>query len=221
MGHYNRRLELGMTDTQVAATETYPKTFDVPQILKWRAQGETAERIFQEARAEIRTSDKVHLDFNELPGSVAGAMALAVLGDVSYYTVRTPQVERTTKDWLNNKGFPNPEVVVICSDPKDKLRKVIADKLIPSYDISGDEMPTVIIVDDSFAQLVKAADEIVTEDPTMRQHVERIILVGFGLPREEIQLRGEFYPKSGLRTLALPDWQRENVDNLISTLAAN
>lgn len=219
MGYYNRRLGLGMTADQIRESDGYAKTFDVPQIVSFRNGGNGAEEaMFQQVRSEIRTSSEVHLDLRELPGSVDGARSLVGLGDISYYTVRPPEVEDATKQWLANKGFPDPEHVVICSSPKDKLERIIADKLVGQE--NDGELPTVVLIDDSYKQLAEAATEIVQTDPDMRKYMERIVLVGFGLQSPTAEMEGSFYPQSGLRTIALPSWEQAGVHAVRQTVEA-
>ena len=229
---YNRELNLGLTAEEIdQANQVYGKTFDVPAIYNFRRGRDLNAPIekdaeipfdpeneaeFQRVREIIRTSEEVHLGFNTLPGSIEGARALAARGEISYYTVRPHEVIGATRRWLNKHNFPNPENVVICDSPEDKLKRIIADKLEPhKSDENG--LPTVILIDDSFKQLADAAKKIIANDPSMRVYFEHLILVGFGLP-EGFQLQGDFYPATGLRTLLLPNWESENLQDIIAQI---
>lgn len=219
MRHYNEVFELGMTEEEIAATALYPKTFDVPQLITYQAQGPEAKARFMEERNKIRTSPEVHLGLTELPGSVDGVHSLLNVGDVSYYTVRPPEVEEATHQWLREKSFPNPERVVLCENHKDKLMRIIADQLIPPGK-EGKDLPTVILIDDSMKQLIEAANALVQEDPEMKRFIEHIILVGFGVSRDTMSLEGAFYPETGLRTLALPNWEQQNLQTVMQSVIA-
>lgn len=231
MGLYNERLGLGMRVGQIAETEKYKKTFDVPQVIGFRGQGEKAEKRFQEVRAEIRTSHGVHLAFNELPFSVEGARRL--LSDVQdpeeqrlvfggYYTVRPNELEATTQEWLAQRKFPFPEHVVICKDHADKLGRIFQDYMQPRTQEEGktaNTPTTVVLVDDSIKELAEAAKRMVAENPDMKGFMERLVLVGFGqMESQTAEVEGTFYPATGLRTLALPSWESQHVSHLRKTL---
>jgi hypothetical protein len=207
---YNERLELGMAADEIDALDgQFGKTFDVPQIQKYR---DVNEEGFQQVRSEIRTSKQVHLDFKTLPGSIKGALALVQTASVSYYSVRPIEVEVATKEWLKKHGFPNPEEVVICDSHEDKLRKIAADHL------AKEPEKTVLLIDDSFKQLADAAGKITDEEPEMKVQFSRLVLVGFGVDHHGIQLEEIFYLKSGIRTIALPSWESEHLKRLTNEI---
>jgi hypothetical protein len=207
-----------MTEAEIFESRTSPSTFKVPRIAEFRGMGPDAETQFQSVRSEILTSPQVHLGYPELPGSVAGAWALANVGqDISYYTVRKPEVTDATVEWLQQKGMPSPEQVVICKNPQDKLMRIITDKLI-AKEREGETLPTIILVDDGMTQLVEAANAIIRDNPVTRQFMEHIILVGFGVSRDTMSLEGAFYPETGLRTLALPNWEQQNLQSVIESV---
>ena len=219
MALYSRKLRLGMDPDAIAQTASYPRTFDVPQILKFRNQvtadgqpdevrTKKAERIFQKVRAEIRTSPEVHLAFQALPGSVEGVRQLLEIGGVSYYTVRPHEVNGATKEWLAQQGFPNPEEVVICDSPADKLTRILNDRILSKPEA---ERGPVILIDDRYEELAEAAQQL--QDPELKGALRNLVLVGFTLTNEALW-QGSFYPGTGLRTLALPSWQRPDVEAL-------
>lgn len=208
MRRYNVRLGLGMDDQAIAATEIFTSTFGVPEIINYRQQGEAAEVKFQAVRREIRTSPEVHLAFQALPGSVEGVQELLEVGDVSYYTVRPHEVDGATKEWLAQQGFPNPNEVVICDSPTDKLTRILTDKILSKPEA---ERGPVILVDDRYAELAEAAQQL--QDPELKGALRNLVLVGFTLTNEALR-EGSFYPETGLRTLALPSWQKPDVEAL-------
>ncbi|MDP2637522.1 MAG: hypothetical protein Q8P26_00480 [Candidatus Levybacteria bacterium] len=218
---YNERLDLKMTTEEIEKTHRFPKTFDVPQIIEHRGKGKEQEDEFQRVRAEIRTSESVHLALIELPGSVGGVLNLLnndsqiIFG--GYYSVRPTEVESATRQWLKMKNFPNPENVIICEDPKGKLTRIINNHL--GINANGSN---VILIDDSLKELTEAAKTMVSEDPNKRKAMERLIVVGFGQTESKrAELEGSFYPQTGLRTLALPSWHTDNISGLKRALLIN
>lgn len=205
MRHYNERLGLGIAAETIEVLDSqYAKTFDVPEIADYRKKDEDG---FQKVRAEIRTSEQVHLDFKTLPGSIDGALALLEHASLSYYSVRPAEVEGATREWLRKHGFPNPEDVVICDSHEDKLRRIAVDHLADNPE------KTIVLIDDSHKQLAEAAEAIVAQEPDMKIQFERLLLVGFGAKFE-----GAFYPNSGLRTMSLPSWEREHLEQVTNAL---
>lgn len=202
---YNQRLGLHLSRREMAEVAQIPVLLKSPAMVEYARRSVEADLQMRKVREEIRSSDSVQLALHELPGSVRGVKNLAQLGNVSYYTRRPQAVEQASKQWLANKGFPSAEQVVMCSTSADKLERIIADKLLP---YEGKELPQVVIVDDSYQQLAFVAGVMVHKNPEMKKYMERIVLVGFGLQPE---FEGAFYPESGLRTIALPSWNRRDV----------
>lgn len=217
---YNQRLNFGMSPEEIKATEKFPKTFDVPQVLAFRGKGEDAEKEFQKVRSEIRTSEFVHLSLTELPGSVEGVLDLLdgnseiIFG--GYYSVRPNEVGSATGQWLKDKKYPHPDKYTICSSPQDKLMKIIKDFRLEDS-TNGD---SVILIDDSLKDLSEAAKIIVSADPAKRKAIERIVVVGFGQTESKrAELEGAFYPATGLRTLSLPSWHPDHLKGLKEALS--
>ena len=223
---YSKRLGLGLSELAIQATKEYRKTFDVPEIIGYRnpedgSLQEEREANFQAVRAEIRTSPEVHLDLQTLPGSRDGVetllTTLAEVQDLSYYTVRPHEVEGATKEWLAKHNYPNPEQVVICDTPEDKLRRIIKDLVLSKPE---EERGSVLLVDDSLKDLLIAVDAIKNEkkqenEPDYKAGLKHIVLVGFGNTEH---LEGTFYPDSGLRVLSLPSWEEQHVADMAARI---
>lgn len=217
---YNEELGLNMTPEEVAASEMYPKTFDVPQIMAYRALGDWSEEEFQRVRREIRTSDRATLGLSTLPEAVEAARMLNEDPELrfgGYYTVRPPEVEAATKLWLANHEYPDPEKVVICSDPKDKIVRLVDDWML---DKDKGVVPgrTVVLFDDKAQSgkkddLVQGAHEIHIEDPLRRAALGQLVIVKFGYLDGQ-SLDGDIYPETGLRVLKLPSWGEEDRQQL-------
>ena len=71
-----------------------------------------------------------------LPGARAGVRRLAAYSDVIYVTIRAPDAEQITRDWLAREDFPSSERLVICQS--------IAHKLLALAEYTG----PLILVDD-------------------------------------------------------------------------
>lgn len=238
MRHYNQRFSLDMTEEQIEAADGYAKTFDHPLIQSFREQNrhllgewptvpatigtysrEQAEQLFQRARAEIRTSALVHMALKTLPGSIDAVQRIVDSTRLNgmnrfggYYSVRPDTLTDTTIHWLTENKALSPEKVVICEDPRDKIEKLFEDWSTPDED--GD-LPAIVVIDDSHKNLAEASEKIVSEDPDMKKHVERLIVVGYG----DRNLKGTFYPITGLRALSLPTYDEVDLKLLERELA--
>jgi len=220
MHYYNQLLGLNMTDQAIQAAKKFRKTFDVPEIMGYRdpedpSLREKQEAAFQEARAKIRTSPEVHLDLQTLPGSRDGVetllTTLAEVQDLSYYTVRPHEVKDATQDWLKKHNYPNPENVVICDSPEDKLKRIITNLVLSKPE---EERGSVLLVDDSLKDLNMAAEKI-ANDPEYSDGLKYIVLIGFGNTEH---VEGTFYPSTGLRVLSLPSWDQQSIEDVVARI---
>lgn len=210
MRHYNKVFGWNMTETDFEASAQYAKTFDHPLI---KALREIDEPGFQKARGEVRTSELVHISFNTLPGSIEAAYRIVQSTKKNgmnyfggYYTVRPEILRPATINWLDSYHAPFSERVVICDSPKDKIERLIIDWGMKDED---GNYPAIVLFDDSHKDLVNAANDIVTEDPDMKQLTERLVIVGYG----DTKLSGAFYPMTGLRVLSLPTFAEKDIKN--------
>lgn len=215
---YNSAFPLGMTQEEIDGLEQNPeikKTFDVPQIIALRAQGEDAEIRFQEVRASIRTSDDVHRNLTPIPGSQEGVeMIREVYGDVRYYSVRPKEVENPTRWWLTEHNFPNPGNLVICTSPQDKMFKILRDHVLKRGD-SGVNVPentTAVLWDDSYKELIAAAGRLAEQYSVIRRALGGLVVVGFGA--DVNTQHGE--PK--VRVINQPRWGSLQVSQTIGAL---
>lgn len=205
--HYNRDLQLGLTPEKIVETVYYTKTFHVPEILAFhQAHGEA----FEASRQKIKTSPLVHLALHDIPGAVEGVRSLCDLGTIRYYTVRTCEVAQATREWLSAKQFPNPQEVILCEHPRDKLLKIIRTERLDDQDATA----SVLLIDDRYEQLISVAQALVEINASLKDYFRRLILVAFGLTDEAIQSNAEFPLQSGLTVLGLPSWDKQNVDAL-------
>lgn len=217
MGLYDRELGLGMSPEQIAASEQFPNTFSVPQILEYRAPGGEAEQRFQAVRAAIRTSSEVHLNLQPMPSSVQRVHEI-LNGDGGinfggYYTVRPTELTDCTPQWLAQEGFPEPEKTTICLDPEDKIRKVAKDHL------QSQAGTVAVLVDDGVAKLVEAACKIVAAEPEMTEAMKRLVIVGFGPGASEVEkYQGQLSGMTGAKLLPLESWEEEHVTRLRQAL---
>lgn len=104
-----------------------------------------------------------------LPGALAGVQQLAACGDVSYATVRAPDVAQITHEWLAEHGFPSPERVVMCQS--------VGQKLLALARYPG----RVVLVDDRWRKVLEVWPRLVEHDPALAADLrERFTLVAFG-----------------------------------------
>jgi hypothetical protein len=209
---YNEALDLRMTQHEIVnAARAYRKTFDVPQIIEYRAKNEDG---FQEARDNVRKSLKSNMEFAVNPGAVEGVQRLASVSPkkIGYATVRpyVSGMERVTKQWLRESGFPEYESVEICENPTDKLVKVIT--------AAGHARLPVVLVDDNMGGkdgLLKAATDFPPSE------LQKLTLVGYGMDTQTAQsLREESGLTANVEVIGLKSWQASLVSGLIGQLAA-
>lgn len=207
---YNKELNLGMTESEIQeAGKLYRKTFDVPQIIAYRAQDEAG---FQQARDRVRSSDQVNLDLELIPGTrEAVNFMLSTFLQVGYFTVRPPETLSATQLWLSQKDMPHPEQVIICDDHEDKIIKVLAALKSANN--------TAILVDDSLAELLQAVRMLVEKGEYTREQMGRITFVGFGI--SDLQKQAQFSQQGaelGVQVFCLPSWQASVVTELMENI---
>ena len=131
-----------------------------------------------------------------LPGARSGVSQLSLVGELLYATVRKPDVEETTRLWLQEHDFPSSEKVIFSQS--------MAHKLLALAAFSG----SLILIDDRWRKALEVWPRLVEYNPEMAQDLAaRLTLVAFGARNSD--LPGE----SLLPLVALPDWSR--VDALI------
>lgn len=220
---YNDWLQLSMTPDQINEADLHhAKTFDVPQIKEYRERGRVEESLFQEVRNAIRTSPEVHLNCSPLPFATEAVRFLTADKTIAfkgYYTIRPKEVRNATQKWLKKNNFPQPNRTIICDTHEDKLKKIILDSLFYGHK-SQLNNTKVVVIDDSFKQLIEAASNLVDKSKTWKSLVKSVVIVGFGINQANKHklLEGVIYPDLGLQTLSLPSWEQSNVEQLISTL---
>ncbi|MEP7166681.1 MAG: hypothetical protein ABI758_01730 [Candidatus Woesebacteria bacterium] len=208
--HYNRSLSLEMSEAEILeASQTYAKTFDVPQIIDYRKEN---EEKFQNERAYLRTSPDLHRALAPIDGAKAGIdMLSAYASDIRYYSVRPQEVTEATTDWLHVHAFISAAELVICVSPKDKLERVV--------EIATKKGTQVVLIDDSLKDLLNAAVELAAEASPLVNDFSQLTLVGFGYDDPAVQEllanRGE---SIGIEVCALPSWETGAVMGLIAKL---
>lgn len=211
---YNERLGLGMTADRILACESYGKTFDVEEIKAFRKIGEDD---FQRVREEIRTSHEVHMNLTAIPWSVEGVRRLRVAQGaefVGYRSVRPSELEksRTTQQWLDLNGYPDPENTVICDTPKHKLDLIL--------DEQKKNVGEAVLFDDSIKDLVPGLIELVEEQPMRRNLAERLVLVGFGQSAAKLvpTLAPELKERTGAILIGMPSWEESQLTDVMKQL---
>jgi len=213
---YNSAFRLGMSPTEILEADSkYALTFDVPQIQNVR---QINEEGFQRIRAQIRTSPEVHLNLTPIAGSQAGVETISnSFIHAGYYTVRPAEVEQASHQWLRTNNFPEPDKVVICETPLDKLRKILHDHILTDDFQLKNDMTNVILIDDGLPKLIEAAKILTKEDERYKLGLQRLIIVGFGNQKEKA-LEGTIIPDINLRALRLSSWDTNEVSGLIARL---
>lgn len=199
---YNTALDLQLSEDDLqASSQQYPKTFEVPHIIEYRAKSDEHERLFQAARAQIRASEQVNLDLEPIPGSrEALDLLLSTYSHaLQYFTVRPPEIEQMTRVWLARHQFVESESVIICTDHLDKLQKVLRA-------VSPDQK--VVLIDDSAKDLLEAATLHAAENPTFTRSLKQLTIVGFGISEASVQQRLKSMGEAiGVQVRCIPQWE--------------
>lgn len=195
---YNRLLGLGMSEREIMqANSTFRKTFDVPQIIDFRARHEDR---FQAARKDILKSKQVNAELLPIDGSAeAVTLLLSTYAHLGYYTVRPPEMLEVTKSWLANHRFPNVEETFITQDHADKIRTVNS---------AGEALESdPVLIDDSFKDLLEVA--------VFQNILERLKLVGFGMSKAEARTIASSKDRSlASQVSGISDWRQDSVNEL-------
>lgn len=131
-----------------------------------------------------------------LPGARSGVYQLSLSGDISYATVRLPDVEEVTRAWLWEHDFPSPDTVIFSQSMAHKLLAISA--------FSG----PLVLVDDRWRKALEVWPRLVDHNQEMAQDfATRLTLVAFGASSSDLPA------SSVVPIVALPDWSR--VDALI------
>lgn len=195
---YNKDLGLGMSEQEIMhANSTYRKTFDVPQIIEYRAKHEDR---FQAVRKEVLKSKQVNMDLLPIEGSVdAINLLLSTYAHLGYYTVRPPEMLDVTKEWLSNNRFPSSQETYITKDHADKIRTVSS---------AGKAMESdPVLIDDSFKDLLEAA--------VFHNLLNQLRLVAFGMSAQESRTAAASKDSSlSANVHGMEDWSKDSVDEL-------
>lgn len=203
--YYSERLKLGLTEEEIVACRGLAKTFDHSGIAEFRTKDEAT---FQSVREEIRTSADLHKGLPVVGGALEGVRRIIGGGAFvsgGYYTVRPESLKTATREWLEERGFPDSDNVTICKDHRDKLIKVHGDHLG-----RPGKQPT-FLVDDSYNGLFDAARELVVEGEI--DNFDNLVLVVFRADFEVI-----VDPHTGLRSVGLPSWDENHINQRLYSL---
>lgn len=124
-----------------------------------------------------------------LPGARAGVLHLSSAGDVAYATVRKPDVEQITREWLANNGFPSPERVIMCQS--------VAHKLLALAPYPGG----LVLIDDRWRKALEVWPRLEEHAPDVAADLrQRLTLVAFGATQADLP------ETSVVHVVPLSDW---------------
>lgn len=227
---YNELLNLDIPEEEMRISVYHRQTFEVPQIANRRKQDKDTQQtdkiLFEQARGIILESEDIHLNFPPMAGAVSGVSLLSSLFEKyhgafgGYFTARRPKAGAVTPQWLDKNGFRKGKVVV-CTDSKDKLKKIIQQ-----FSLEEESTNTrVFLLDDSIQSLAQAAKTLLneTDDDELKKITQRAlsrITVGaFSYTQEELS---EMQEVNGAKfsVVPFPWWTTENISSIIKTLSS-
>ena len=191
----------------IEALTSYSAFFDLPQVKAFCERIEMPRRLFEASRERAVTRPEIVSQFAIIPGAVEALRQLAARDAICYYTVRKPEVEETTRQWLEQHEFPHPHQVVLCRSVLGKLRQL--------YEREQSSSERFILIDDRVAQMIDEYNKLASGDyqqmlPQWREIAAflqtRVTLVAFGVPSISI------HPSLQLATLA--SW--DHIDHIVA-----
>jgi len=191
----NLALKLGIAEERLAGL-TYDEFYALPEVTAYREQA--GEQRYETNVRIIAHTPILQRHLEVVDGAINGARFLAQSGNLCYCTARkTARYEKldeamasATRDWLEARGFPNPQDVFFCTSFLEKLSFCAAH-----IEETGED---VMLVDDSYEQLLDRIDQLEAgQRDLLRQH---FMLLAF-----DAQEVPEHAP---VRVVALPSWSQ-------------
>jgi hypothetical protein len=191
----NLVLKLGIDEERLSEM-SYEEFYLLPEVTAYRER-EGEQRYLRNVRI-IAHAPELQRRMEVIEGAIDGAWMLSRQGTLGYCTARkTDRLEkldkalaRSTHDWLESNGFPNPQDVFFCTSFLEKLSFCAAH-----IEETGED---VMLVDDSYEQLLSKVDQLeASQRDLLRQH---FTLLAFGA-----QDVPEHAP---VRVVALPTWKQ-------------
>ncbi len=226
---YNELLKLDIPEEEIRISGYHRQTFDVPQIANRRKQDQDTQQtdnmLFEQARSIILESEDIHLNYPPMAGAVSGVSLLSSLFEKyhgtfgGYFTARRPKAGAVTSQWLEKNGFRE-GTVVVCTDSKDKLTKIIRQ-------FSLEEASTntrVFLLDDSIQSLAQAAKTLLNEtnDPIAQQRIKgalsRVTVGAFSYSQDDL-LEMEGVNETPFSVVSFPLWTTDAIRSTIKTLS--
>lgn len=189
--HHNQDLGLGLSPHTINTLTDYHSFLHLPEVIVYRSHNEAR---FQASRASCRTSPYVINALQAIPDAAAGVTYLSQYGTIYYYTIRLPEIQNATKQWLAAKRFPYPNNIVFCTDSMHKLTTLCEQKTTEER---------IVLIDDKCATLLKAFDILAEEQPHIAESLRRhLTLVAFNTKVSLLPIHN-----TGLKVIALPSWK--------------
>jgi hypothetical protein len=189
--YYLAQLGLERDEQVLSRITTYEEVMCLPALVAYCRASATNMTHFEAIQKQARHCPEVFERFEVIPGALENTQYLAELGVVRYNTVRPPEIQEATRQWLATNGFVNAGTVVFSRSSMHKLLQ-----------ISEDEGAS-ILIDDRYTQVLHAFEQIASGD----QHIadllkQRLTLFAFGVSEIPAQHTGL------LNIVALPSWQQ-------------
>ena len=187
--YYLAQLGLERDEQALNCIATYQDVMRLPALVMYCRASATNMTHFEAMREQAQHCSEIFQQFEVISGALEGTQYLAELGTVRYHTVRPPEIQEATRQWLVAKGFVNANNVLFSRSSMQKLLQI------------SEVEDASILIDDRYEQVLRAFEQIASGD----QHVadllkHRLTLVAFGV--SEIQHTGL------LNIVALPSWQQ-------------
>lgn len=145
ISYMSQKLGFHVPATHLAAFSSYRDFLRSPEVRTWLAQSDEHQTCYDQALYQAQFDIGVQKQSIALPGAVEATQALALLGRIMYLTLRKPESEQLTRDWLAVHGFPSPTDVFSCEHYQYKYLEAHRHADVDEY---------VMIIDDNYRPLL-------------------------------------------------------------------
>jgi len=191
----NLVLKLGIDEERLSEL-SYEEFYFLPEVIAYRER-EGEQRYNTNVRI-IAHAPELQRRMEVIEGAIDGAWRLAQHGTLGYCTARkTDRIEkldealaRSTHDWLESSGFPNPQDVFFCTSFLEKLSFCATH-----IEETGED---VMLADDSYEQLLDRIDQLEASQRDLLK--QRLTLLAYGAQ--------EVPEQAPVRVVALPTWKQ-------------
>lgn len=163
---HNTDLDLQIDPRILSQLTSYRDFLLLPEVVAFRLNH---EREWNLSRHRAIATPDVLIAFVPIEGAVQGIEHLSTIGEIWYYTARTPDVREVTQSWLKRYRFPHNQDVACCTS--------IDQKVMALAQRQDDE---IVLIDDRGHTHFLAALEKQQGEITVQELLHHLTIFAFG-----------------------------------------